>query len=40
MTLAEQLKSVIGQGMVWENEPMKNHTTFRYRRTGGYFCLS
>ena len=28
MTLAEQLKSVIGQGMVWENEPMKNHTTF------------
>lgn len=29
MTLAEQLEMVIGQGQVWENEPMKNHTTFR-----------
>ena len=29
MTLAEQLETVIGQGQVCENEPMKNHTTFR-----------
>lgn len=29
MTLAEQLETVIGQGQVSENEPMKNHTTFR-----------
>jgi len=29
MTLAEQLKTVVGQGQVCENEPMKNHTTFR-----------
>lgn len=29
MTLAEQLEAAIGQGYVYENEPMKNHTTFR-----------
>lgn len=29
MTLAESLKAVVGQGSVFENEPMKNHTTFR-----------
>lgn len=29
MILAEQLKMIIGEGSVLENEPMKNHTTFR-----------
>ena len=29
MTLANELAQVIGQGMVYENEPMCNHTTFR-----------
>ena len=29
MTLAKQLEAVIEQGQVFENEPMKNHTTFR-----------
>ncbi|MDD3221893.1 MAG: UDP-N-acetylmuramate dehydrogenase [Clostridia bacterium] len=29
MTLAEQMKTVITEGQVLENEPMKNHTTFR-----------
>jgi UDP-N-acetylmuramate dehydrogenase len=29
MTFAEQLKAAIGPGEVYENEPMKYHTTFR-----------
>lgn len=29
MTLAEQLGTVVGRAQVCENEPMKNHTTFR-----------
>lgn len=29
MTLAEQLRAVVGRAQVCENEPMKNHTTFR-----------
>lgn len=29
MTLAKQLEAVLEQGSVLENEPMKNHTTFR-----------
>ena len=29
MTLAKELASVIGQGLVYENEMMRNHTTFR-----------
>ena len=29
MILANELAQVIGQGMVYENELMSNHTTFR-----------
>ena len=29
MTLAENLSEIIGGGQILENEPMKNHTTFR-----------
>ncbi|WP_418750562.1 UDP-N-acetylmuramate dehydrogenase [Frisingicoccus sp.] len=29
MTLAENLSEIIGEGQILENEPMKNHTTFR-----------
>lgn len=29
MILAKELADVIGQGMIYENESMKNHTTFR-----------
>ena len=29
MTLAKELACVMGQGTVYENEPMRNHTTFR-----------
>lgn len=29
MVLAEELRRIIGKGQILENEPMKNHTTFR-----------